>query len=58
MTEQIKLTLEDGSEIVGGTLEDAFENLARAKELGKAPTVAQPRRTRSSKFDRDGNRVK
>jgi len=44
--------------IKGATLEDAFENLDKAKESIKATTVPQPRRIRSSKFDRDSNRVK
>jgi len=57
MTKPIKLTLGDGSEITGGTLEEASENLDKAKESVKAP-VPQPRCIRSSKFDRDGNRVR
>ena len=58
MTEQVKLTLGDGSIIVGHTLEEAFENLGRAKEPVKTPAVPQPHCTRSIKFDRDANRVK
>jgi hypothetical protein len=58
MAEPIKLTLGDGSIIVGRSLEEAFANLAKAKELVKTAPVREPRRTRSSKFDRNGNRVK
>jgi hypothetical protein len=45
MAEPVKLTLGDGSIIVGYNLEDTFENLAIA------PTLDQRRPTRSRKFD-------
>ena len=39
MTEPIKLTLGDGSIIVGQTLEEAGENQAKAKELAEEPLI-------------------
>jgi len=54
----IELQLGDGSVIKGATLEEAFENLAKAKEQTNTLSVPQPRHCRSTKFDRDGNRVK
>jgi len=63
MTEPIKLTLGDGSEIVGGTLEEAEEKLAALKNqerevvqrLLQAADSARARKL--PKFDSSGNRI-
>jgi len=63
MTEPIKLTLGDGSEIVGGTLEEAEEKLAALKKqqreaiesLLQAADSARARKL--PKFDPAGNRI-
>jgi len=47
MTEPAKLTLGDGSIIVGHALEETEETLAKAKELDRTPAVPATHRTRS-----------
>ena len=63
MTEQIKLTLGDGSIIVGGTLEEAEEKLAALKNqqpeaIQRLLQAADSARARKlPKFDSAGNRI-
>jgi len=59
MAEPIKLTLGDGSIIVGRTLEEAERKLAAIKKQTpriETQIIDSARLRRLPKFDRDGNR--
>jgi len=56
-TAEVTLTLGDGSVVTGLTLEEAFENVTKAKAQQNTLPVPQPRRNRSPKFDQAGNRL-
>ena len=59
MGERIKLTLGDGSEISGDTLEDAMRKLQEHKESRRMEKIADVvRPPRRATVDREGNRAR